>query len=195
MTLRVVTPPSGGLISLADAKAHLRVDYADADDLISAYVLSASAMVEAETQRRFLTQTLEWVRADWCDEMPLPIAGTTDKPDALAITSVKYADLQGQQQTLDTGMYWDRPEGSTRAVVRQWFAVWPWLGDAAERVVITIDVTGEPADVPPMAVAATKLLVGHFWLHREAVVGVDARDSSTVIPLGVEQLLSPLRWS
>ena len=37
------------------------------------------------------------------------------------------------------------------------------------------------------------LLVGHWYEHREAVVGVDARDSSTPLPLGVDRILDAYR--
>lgn len=193
MALRVVTPPAGGLVSLDQAKAHLRVDVDDDDDLIEALLLSASAMVEAETQRRFLTQTVAWVLDGWPDG-PLPIAGAGDSSD-LAIGAVRYADDTGATQVLDPGLYWDRPVGDTRQLVRRWGVEWPSLGDAAERVVVTIEVTGELTSAPAPATAACKLLLSHLYQNRDAVVGVEARDSSTPLPMGVEYLCSPLRWS
>ena len=193
MALRVITPPAGGLIGLDQAKAHLRVDVDDDDDLIEALLLSASAMIEAETQRRFLSQTLEWVLDRW-PERPLPVAGAGDSSD-LAIGAVRYADETGVEQVLDPALYWDRPAGETRRLVRRWGVQWPCLGDAAERVVVPIAVTGEPTDVPPQAAAACKLLLSHLYQNRDAVVGVEARDSSTPLPMGVEYLCSPLRWS
>ena len=175
------------------AKAHLRVDFDDDDDLIEALLLSASSMIEAETQRRYLTQTVEWVLDCWPDG-PLPIAGAGDSSD-LAIGAVRYADDTGASQVLDASLYWDRPTGDTRQLVRRWGVEWPFLGDAAERVVVPIAVTGELADVPPQAAAACKLLLSHLYHNRDAVVGVDDRDSSAPLPLGVEYLCSPLRWS
>ena len=193
MALRIVTPPAGGLVSLDQAKAHLRVDDDADDDLIEALLLSASAMIEAETQRRYLSQTLEWVLEGWPDR-PLPIAGPGDSSD-LAITGVRYADETGATQELDPGLYWDRPAGETRKLVQRWFTLWPLLGDAAERVVLTIAVTGDADSVPPQAAAACKLLLSHLYQNRDAVVGVESRDSSTPLPMGVEYLCSPLRWS
>ena len=193
MALRVVTPPSGGLITLDQAKKQCRVDDDEDDDDIADLILSASAVVEGRTQRRFLTQTLEWVRECWEGRMVLPVAGPTDC-QSVGIDTITYVDLEGDEQTLDPSIYWARPAGPTLAVVRRWFVIWPWLGDGAERVVIRFTITGELADVPFEAVHATKLLVSHWYANRDAVVGVDARDSSTELPFGVEQLLTQLRW-
>jgi hypothetical protein len=40
---------------------------------------------------------------------------------------------------------------------------------------------------------AMLFMVSHFYEYRDAVVGVDNRDSSVELPLGVEALISPYR--
>jgi hypothetical protein len=92
-------------------------------------------------------------------------------------------------------MYWVRPAGATVAVKRQWFAVWPVLGDGAERVVIRIAISSAADDAPKGVIHAMKLLIAHWFAHREAVVGVENRDSSAPLPFGVEELVSSERWS
>lgn len=194
MALRVVVQPDTFLLSVDEAKAQLNVTFADDDALIEAYIGAAQRIVESLTQRRYCAQTLEWVRDSWCDRMVLPVAPGGDSSKA-SIVSVKYADTAGVQQTLDAAsLYWDVPAGPTRAVRRRWFAIWPWLGDAAERVVIRFQITSAPADASPGVITAMRLLVAHFYAHREAVVGVDNRDSSAPIPFGVEQCLDDERW-
>ena len=200
MTLRVVTPPVvpegetvAGLITLAQAKAQLRVDFDDDDDLISAFIAAASSQVEANTQRRYLPQSLEWGLQEWSGHMVLPVASGGDA-QGLQIDQVRYIDLNGDQQVLDPGIYWDREHGQTHKLSLRWYQEWPWLGDGAERVTIAFSIN-ENSVVSPHAMAACRMLVGHYYLHREAVVGVDNRDSSTPLPLGVEALLSPERWS
>lgn len=191
MALRVVTPPTGGLITLDEAKAQLRLDssFTDDDALVSALILAATRAIENRTQRRYLAQTLEWVREDWDNPMILPVAPALDSSKA-AITWVKYVDLDGTLQTLDPSVYyWDRPYGATRSIVRKWYVIWPWLGDGAERVVIRFGITSTAADVPDDVKHACKLLVSHYYQNRDAVVGVENRDSSTPLPLGVADLL------
>ncbi len=194
MALRVITPPVGGLISLDEAKAQLRVDWADEDSHIKALIMAASQRVETMTQRRFLSQDLEWVRDDWRDPMVLPIAGATDC-QGLRIDQVSYVDLTGETLVLDPSQYWVRPAGVTLSVVKRWYVIWPWLGDGAERIVIKVHVEGAAAGVPDEARHAVKLLVAHWYQHREAVVGVENRDSSAPLPLGVSDLLTGLMWS
>jgi uncharacterized phiE125 gp8 family phage protein len=194
MAIVVLQPPAtGGLIALADAKAQLRVDWDDDDALISAYITSASRMVEASVQRRYQPQQLAWIREHWHSPMVLPVAPGGDS-SLIEINSISYVDLDGDTDQLDPSLWWARPFGDTLGVVRRWFAVWPLLGDGAARVTITFSI-GEDSAPSDLAIQATKLLVSHWYEHRDAVVGVDNRDSSTPLPYGVEQLLSPERWS
>ncbi len=193
MALRVVTAPAAGLISLAEAKAQLRVQFDDDDALIGALVLAATDQVQVNTQRRYMPQSLEWILQDWGDHMVLPVAPGGDS-QGIEITGVTYVDENGATQTLDPSIYWARPHGDTLRLVLQWYQIWPWLGDGPDRVLISFDIT-EDSVASPMAKHACKLLVSHWYENRDAVVGVDNRDSSTPLPFGVEALLSPERWS
>jgi uncharacterized phiE125 gp8 family phage protein len=191
MALRVITPPAaGGLVPLADMLTHLRVDDdapIDTDDnAVTAYIEAASDLIEAQTQRRYLPQQLAWDRLYLEDEMVLPVAPGGDCSN-VSVDQVQYVDWNGDPQVLDPSLYWVRSAGATKAVVRRWFAVWPWVGDGPEPVTITFTIG-------PKTISACKLLTGHLWEHREAVVGVENRDSSTELPLGVAQLLFRERW-
>lgn len=194
MTLVVVTPPApGGLVSLEAAKAQCRVEADDDDVLISALIAAASATIEAETHRRFLAQSIDWINDCWPSGRPFPLAGFA--PGAMTLAGVSYADGSGEMQTLDPQLYWSRSAGESLQLAPRRFAVWPILGDAADRVVLHLDFAGELDNVPAPAEHACKLLVAHLWRNREAVVGVESRDSSTALPLGVESLLTQMRWS
>jgi hypothetical protein len=193
MTLRVTVPPSsGGLITLDDLKGQLRVDFDDDNTLLTGIILAASNLVQSMCQRYYLPQTLEWVCEGWEDRMTLPVATGGGSPN-LKINSVKYSDLTSTTQTLDPSLYWDRPMGETRALVRRWYSVYPLLGDGQERVVINFSVLST-AYVPEPVKHAVRMLASHFYRNPDAVVGVENRDSSTPIPFGVEALVSPERW-
>jgi uncharacterized phiE125 gp8 family phage protein len=194
MALRVITPPlAPGLITLDQAKAQLRV-IDDLDDTeIGDLIRAASDLVEDYVERRYLAQTLEWTLERWHDAMVLPIAGPLGW-DQLTINSITYGALDGTTQTLDPLIYWIRPAGPTVKIVKRWFVIWPWLGDAAERVIINFSVAGTIATVPSRVQHATKLLLSHMFQNRDAVVGVDGRDSSTELPLGVVNLLYSEMW-
>lgn len=200
MALRCVTPPtSPGLITLEQAKAQCDVDFDDDDDLIADFIAEASDLVQAMTARRYLPSVWEWELEAWHDPMVLPIAPCFQW-DQVTVNSITFGDLLGNTETLDTAVYWVRPAGQTVKIVKRWFVIWPWLGDAPERVIINFGVNQPipfvaPAPpVPARVQRAVRLLVSHYYQNRDAVVGVDARDSSTELPLGVTQHLFGEFW-
>ena len=139
MALRVVTPPSpaegeevAGLITLAQAKAQLNLETTDYDDLVNALILAATDQVQANAQRRYLPQSLEWVLQGWGDHMVLPVAPGGDS-QGIEVSGVTYVDENGDTQTLDPSIYWARPHGDTMKVVLRWYQIWPWLGDGPDR--------------------------------------------------------------
>jgi uncharacterized phiE125 gp8 family phage protein len=193
VSLRVVTPPDPDalVISLEEAKAQLRVDHDDDDIAIESLIGAALDAIETDVQRRYFTQTLEWVCDTWPAGKPFPIAGINGGA-GMTVESVTYVDLEGNDQVLDPSQYWVRPIGETIKIVPRWFVFWPLLGDGAERVVVRFTV---PDGTLRKGVQhAAKLLVSHWYAHPDAVVGVENRDSSAEMPLGVESLLWRERW-
>ncbi len=197
MALQLVTPaPTPGLIKLADAKAQLRIEPGDTydDALITGLILSASDLVQDYTARRYLPETWNWILESWYEPMVLPLAPATHS-DQVAINEITYAPLSGPPMlTLDTSIYWARPAGPTVKIVKQWFVIWPFLGDAPERVIVNFSLNAGVPAVPMRVQHAVKLLVSHWYQNRDAVVGVDGRDSSTELPLGVVNLLYAEMW-
>ena len=57
MALKLITTASALAVSLVEAKAHLRVDVADDDALITAYITAATEMAEQATGRAIMPQT------------------------------------------------------------------------------------------------------------------------------------------
>lgn len=86
-------------VSLAEAKAHLRVDFSDDDTLISALIDAATAHIDGYTgilARALVTQT--W-RQDFCDwpgdrVLRLPLAPVA------SVESVKYFDAANVETTV-----------------------------------------------------------------------------------------------
>ena len=66
MTPILITPPSVEPLSLVQAKAWLRIQHADEDDLVAALVVAARQAVERHTRRALLPQTWRLV----CDAFP-----------------------------------------------------------------------------------------------------------------------------
>lgn len=59
MHLVIVTPPAAEPVSVAEA--HARIDASDEDTLIGSLITAARELVETETARRLITQTLDGV--------------------------------------------------------------------------------------------------------------------------------------
>ena len=78
---------------------------------------------------------------------------------------------------------------------RHFGVVWPLLGitPGAAKVKFTTGFGATADAVPEDLKHAVLLLVSHFYNHRDAVVGVDNRDSSGPLPLGVDSILDRYR--
>lgn len=181
MSLRIVSPPLP-LVSLADAKLHLRIDHEDNDAQITSLVAAATLVVEAATQRRFMTQTLEWVIDGWAPTLRLPVA-----PVASDGVVVAYVGDDGEVRSLDVDTFRVVPSGATMMLRPGAGLTWPALDrDADVRVRITFEAgeTSPPAD----AVEACKLMLEYLFEGPDWVLAPSG------LPLPVEALVSSLRW-
>jgi len=96
----VKTAAATNAVSLSDAKAHLRVDHTDEDDLITDLITAAQAQVEAYTNRVLITSTHYLYLTDFpSGGIVLPLAPVT------SITSVKYV-TGGSDVTWDSSNYY-----------------------------------------------------------------------------------------
>ncbi len=194
-----VTAPQGSPLALADLKRHLRVDYTDDDALIEGYARAALAQIEGPRGAGICLLTQQWrlsldglpCRGGWRREPSIEIP----MGPVVSIDGVTYLDTSGDLQTLDPALYvYDldaRPVRIVRAFQQSWPACQPQPGSV--KVTFTAGFGDKPGNVPHDLKVAAMLLVGHWYEHREAVVGVDARDSSTPLPLGVDRILDAYR--
>lgn len=167
------------LLGLDEAKAHLRVDHDDEDDLIRGLVAGAVAHLDGwqgVLGRCILTQT--WavsVASLGTQRLPFP-----DVQSAV----VSYLDANGDSQTVDPADY--RVEvfhGAGYLVFDSGYSAPTVLSGRDDAVTITA-VYG--VDVPPPALkVAALMLVGHWYRHREG--GTDD------IPAPVKALIAPYR--
>ena len=180
MAVLVVTPPAP-LVSLDEAKLHLRVEGFDEDSLIQGYIVAASAYIDGPfgiLRRAVGFQTLE-VRSNVFSGLDrLPVG------PVLAIEEVKYIDTAGVEQTLGDAVY-------TLAADRFCLASnarWPSLrGDASG---VRVRYTAGFEVVPASIQQAVLLLVGQWYEMRSAVtVGQTANE----IPHAVRALLAPYK--
>jgi uncharacterized phiE125 gp8 family phage protein len=191
MWLQLMTPPTAPPVTLAEAKAHLRVLTTAEDDLISALVLAATHYLEGRTGvlgRALMTQTWQ-VRFDGFPgvfrgriELPMPPLQSVDW--------VQYIDTTGVLQTLDPSRYVvDRQHliGRIRPVFN---TTWPpTLPDEGTlRIQFTAGYGDDASAVPSGIKQSILLLVGHWWSNRAAVGFV-----GTAVEMAVEALTAPYR--
>ncbi len=217
--LTLLTPPATEVLSVAQAKTHLRVeqDMYDDDELISSLVTAARQWVEEITGRSLLTQTWKLALAGFpgatgvlgvpvygVDPLTLPgtpVSGSVAFRYALrlprgivqSITSVQYRDATGALQTLDSLMYVLSADQWEATLTPAPGAIWPTTLVHPEGAVITY-VAGygtAPVTIPQAMLAAIKLLVGTWYETREAVTL--ARFTADEVPFTVTALLAPYR--
>jgi uncharacterized phiE125 gp8 family phage protein len=167
------------LLSLDEAKAHLRVDHDDEDTLIEGFIAGAVAWMDGwqgVLRRCILTQT--WaIRTDGLRSMRLPF------PDVQSAV-VTYLDAAGDSQTVDPANYRVYTQcGAGHLVLADDFAVPTVLSGREDAVTITA-VFGTDEAPPPLKVAAL-MLVGHWYRHRE--------DDASDVPGPVRALIAPFR--
>lgn len=181
MTWSVTTPPSGEPITLAEAKAHLRVDADDdaEDALITSLITAARQHVEDVCERAILLQS--WtLRLDAfprvCHPYTLPAFRGDDRiflPGGLVseVTSVKYKDVDGIEQTLDAGAYVANLPADPARIFPAYGAAWPTARQQREAVSVLYQVGyADAGDVPAALKAAMLLIVGDLYANREASV-------------------------
>ena len=206
--LRTVTLPGGYPVSLAEAKAQLRIDVADtgSDTIVNALIPAATAFCQSLVQRVYIARTMEWVLAAWPAEIRLPIAPVL----AAQVASVKYVDASGVQQTLDPSLYVKQTVGPGVRIVPKSGMCWPLLSaDAGEAVVIRFDAGhADPGDIPGNVKAAILLMLRHLYtlgensltLARETAFGVGSLEFlvpanlQTLIPGAVRDLMLDEAW-
>jgi uncharacterized phiE125 gp8 family phage protein len=199
-------------ISLAEAKAHLRVDISDDDALIQGLIRAARANLERVYDIALMTQTLVlgrdyfpavfgmgwgmpgwWLGNTWMaqyDTQQLRYGYIPLRGPVQSVTSVTYLDPTGASQVWASSNYLldadSRPPRLTLALGKTFPPTAPLFG--AVKVEFIAGYT-DPALVPDDIKAAMKLYLGHLYENREEVM-VGTRLVALQLPLGVQALMT-----
>ena len=192
MPLEVVTAPAEEPLTLADAKAHLRVSSGAEDGYIETLITAARNVAESYTGRAFIPRSLRYRLDFFPRELLLPVAPVQ------AVTQIDYVDYAGATQTLAAEAY-QVDVASTPARIRPAYqARWPCTRAVLNAVTVLFDAgyagAGSPEDsragVPAEIRQAMLLHIGHLYQHREDVI---VGTSAVALPHGWSDLLRPLR--
>lgn len=205
MALVITAGPSDELLSVEDAKRHLRVMNGDLDDEITSLVRAARDYCERCTQRTFRktvtrTLTLNWwwggivgqspyvTYQDLCKPLALPW------PPLIAVSSVTYFDVSNVSQTLNSSNYVVVPstDGGGRLV---WAvnASPPGLYIRPDAVTVTFttgytSLDSTTAPLPPVALQAMKMMLTVLW-------GAGTDNETKAAERCVENLLGTVDWT
>jgi uncharacterized phiE125 gp8 family phage protein len=161
MALAITSAPAGELLSVDEAKRHLRLYSSDLDDEIASLIRAARDYCERFTQRTLraaVTRTETFDRW-WSDDYRLPW------PPLIGITSVTYYDANNALQTLAAGNYHVElsTDGGGRLVWSS-SASLPNLYDRLGAIIVTYTAGVANVDaLPPVALQAMKTKLTELW--------------------------------
>jgi uncharacterized phiE125 gp8 family phage protein len=184
MSSILLTPPAVEPITLAEAKAFLRVEHADDDLTIAALIAGARIHVEVQTRRALITQTWRIVR----DSRP-PDGQLRVSPSPLQeILAARVFEADGDALTIDTQAF-----VTDKAAAPAVIAFVPWALAQPGRAVGSIELDlrvgygDTAAAVPEPLRQAIRLLVAHWYENRTPAQPPGA------LPPSINALLAPYR--
>ncbi len=185
MTAYLLAGPAEEPVSLAEAKAFLRLDDTAEDALVTTLITAARLHVEGTTARATVAQSWRLVLDAWPveREIRLPVA------PLLSLLAVTVFDEEGEPTELDIGQF-EIDAVTPRLLLPAGIDLPPMR----ERQGIEIDyVAGygpDAADVPADLRQAMLVLVGYWFANRDAVI---VAGSGAVVPPGFDRLVAGYR--
>lgn len=188
----LLTPPVLPPISLAEAKAHCRVDHDIDDSRIEIAIAAATAHLDGYAGilgRALVTQTWRQDFPFWpaSRSLRLPLAPVTE------IDELAYRDASGAKQIVPPAAYRLLAEGSDPYVLLPASLALPTLDCAPDAVSVTFKVGygADGQDVPGPLRAAMLLLIGDMYRFPETA----ALATANAVPMTptVDRLISPYR--
>jgi uncharacterized phiE125 gp8 family phage protein len=187
MALQLTAAPAAEPISLAEAKAHLRVDTDDEDALIGSLITAARMLIERTLGLALVTQGWSYFLDHWpergCIALPLlPMQ---------AVSAVTVHDADGGASVLDSDGYtMDVLSAPARLVLTAPAPSVTMRAFNAYEVAFTAGFGDAGSDVPQPMRHAVTLLVAHWFERREPV---ELGPGPQEVPAIVSGLLQPYR--
>ena len=185
MTYALIDPPAAEALTLAEVKAHLRLDGTEEDELLAQLIATAREHLERETGLCLIEQTLRLHLDHWPASGVIQIArGPVQAIDAVTV----YAeDGTASHPSLQDHLL----DGQTRPA-RLWLRDPPKPGRAING--IEIDFTAgfgqAGADVPDPLKRAMLTHIALMFAHRGAL-SLDQQPGA--VPDGYDRLIAPFR--
>lgn len=166
MQLTLISAPAENVVTLAEAKAHLRIDHTEEDTLVGSLIATANTLLEGRDgylRRSVITQTWRMDRPAFpaCRWVELPL------PRLASVTHVKYYDNDNVLQTLETDRYEVVASTLVGRIDLAYNAVWPSTYERQDAVQITyVAGYGDATSVPAPIKQAALLMIGDMYAGR-----------------------------
>jgi uncharacterized phiE125 gp8 family phage protein len=187
MALVLTSAPAVEPVTVAEAKAHLRIDHDSEDALIAGLIVTARLHIEASLGLALITQSWSYRLDSW------PAGGAVVLPlrpvQAIAAVRITAADatvatLAADRYLLDGASVPPRLVATTPPWPR------PGLGAQGIEIAFTAGYGNTASAVPPSIRQALLLLVAHWYEHREPVL---VGEAAAPVPDTIATLLAPHR--
>lgn len=184
MSSILLTGPAVEPLSLAEAKAFLRVEHADDDDLIAALAVGSRIHVETQTRRALITQRWRLSFDGWPEDGRIAI-----RPGPLQdIAAARVLDFDGDAHAVDL-LSFVPDRGASALAFAPWAMPQPGRLAAGIELDVTVGYGDAGSDVPEPLRQAVRLLAAHWYENR----GLAAIGTVTVLPSTVAALIAPYR--
>lgn len=187
---KLVTPPIGEPISLAEAKEHLRVDGSDEDSLITMCIQSARERIEKDIRRSMMRQQWMTFISNFSAGTPVELPKGPLIGDGEFTMGYRKTDGDWELwETFDTQPHREPPllwiEGSPADIAAPRNPL-----DAVWRATYWTGYSDDPKDVPGPLRHAILFLTAHLFEQREiAVAGSEVKE----VPKSLDWLLNSYR--
>lgn len=189
MGMKLITPPAP-LITWSEADQHLRLSGDETDrTLVETFIAAATEYIDGWNGilgRAFMPQTWELSLDEFpCDAIQLNL------PPIISLTSVKYDDADGVEQTEDTDNYYVDTSSSMPWVVPVSGYSWPTTLDGINALRVRFVAGYVDGVVPAPIKAAVLLMTGDLYEQRKTFS--DGSVSAVPMSVTVERLIAPYR--
>lgn len=174
---RLITPPAAEPVSVAELKAHLRVTHSADDAYLGELATAAREYTEQQMGRALAEQTREYT----ADTFPSSGVLRLGFAPVVSISSVKYLDELGAEQTLASSVYTVDTQSEPGALVLAVDQDWPETAGlpASVRVRYVCGVTPRPL------LKQAILFIAAHWYEQRLPVSISNITNDIPHSLGV----------